>query len=132
MCQFKKYIIKVFFFDREVSGAVADATVLPLHPSNPPTHIPDPLAFATSLYANSRPLQTPAAFHLKDFSQPACGARKKCQGLNALESRLQTMTVVSTRGTVQLHLLQVGLRCMSSPTPFPGGPTGLSRRCPSM
>lgn len=42
-------------------------------PSQPPNTHPIPWAFTTSLYANSMPLQTPATFHLKDFSQPACG-----------------------------------------------------------
>lgn len=102
------------------------------HPFQPPNTHPIPRAFATSLYANSRPLQTPAAFHLKDFSQPACGARKKCQGLNALESRLQTMTVVSRRVNSPASSSSGGTTLRWVPHHLPGGPTGLSRRCPSM
>lgn len=120
----RKCIIRGYFLEEEVSGGVADAIVLlhSHHPRNTP-HIR--WAFTISLCANSILLRTPATFHLRNFSQPTCGADKKCQGVNALGRSLETMTDESRRTNIPLSLSLGGTTLECVPHDLPEHPSRL-------
>lgn len=98
-------------------------------PTPPNTHH-IPWAFTISLYVNSILLQTPATFHLSEFSQPTRGADMKCQGDNALESSPQTMTDESRRINMPVHCPQVGQLCNMFHAISQKVPAASSLRCP--